>query len=111
MHVLVSFLKIKNVWATVYFECAYINKREWLFHRNTDTKAKNVIFWAKYVLMLKIMTFTNHHNPSTLHPQKWATDLLFKNNEICKHLTYFKTSPPPLCVGVINVWFLVESIF
>ena len=35
--------------------------------------------------------------------QKWTTDLLFKNNRICKHRTNYKTS---FHVDVINVWFL-----
>ena len=36
----------------------------------------------------------------SLNPQKWAIDLLFKNSRICNHVTNFKTSPSPFCVGL-----------
>ena len=42
--------------------------------------------------------------PYPHHPQKWTIDLLFKNNRIRKHVTNFKTLPPPFRVDVINVW-------
>ena len=60
-----------------------------------------------------IITSTNHPPPPLVHPhpQKWTIDLLFKNNRICKHVTNFKTSPPPLLTDVINVWTLLASIF
>ena len=44
---------------------------------------------------------------TTTHP----TDLLFKNNRICKHVTNFKTSPPPPYVDIINVWSLIRKNF
>ena len=40
------------------------------------------------------------------HPQKWTTDLLLKNNGICKHVTNF-----PFRVDVINVWSLIIIFF
>ena len=40
-----------------------------------------------------------------------SIDILFENNRICKHVTNFKTSPPPLLTDVINVWTLLASIF
>ena len=43
--------------------------------------------------------------------KKKKIDLLFKNNRIYKHVTNFKTSPPPLPTDVINAWTLVRSIF
>ena len=59
------------------------------------------------------MTSTNHPLPLPLHlhPQKWAIDLLFKNNSISKYVTNLKTSPPPLPTNVINVWVIIRRIF
>ena len=37
-------------------------------------------------------------------------DLLFKNNRMHKHVTNFKTPPPPFCVDVINVWSLSDVV-
>ena len=44
-----------------------------------------------------------------LLPEKWAIDLLFESNRICKHVSNFQTPPlTPFCVDVINVWSLVR---
>ena len=44
------------------------------------------------------------------HLQKWTIELLFKNNRNRKHVTNFKTPPPPFRVDVINVWSLTISV-
>ena len=57
------------------------------------------------------MMSTNHPDTPTPHPQKVAIDLLFQNNKICKHVTDFKTFPPPFPVDVINIRSLTGNIF
>ena len=52
-------------------------------------------------------------DPNPHHPQKWTTDLLFKNSRIRKHVSNFKT-PPPLPstfhVDLINAWSLKSCL-
>ena len=50
--------------------------------------------------------FDSPPHPYPLHSQNWTIDLLFKNNRIRKHVTNFKTPPPPFRVGVRNLWSL-----
>ena len=53
---------------------------------------------------------TNLLTPApTPYSEKLTKDILFKSNRIRKHATNFKTSSPPFCVDVINVWSLIGN--
>ena len=50
---------------------------------------------------------TNFVHPYTFHPQKWTTDLLFKDNRIRKHVTIFKNPLPRFCEDIMvlkDIW-------
>ena len=53
---------------------------------------------------------TNLLTPTpTPYLEKLTKDILFKKSRIRKHATNFKTSSPPFCVDVINVWSLTGN--
>ena len=84
-----------------------------MFHCNTGTKTKNITFLTLGIMQLwRPQKMTNFLTPIPIpHLQNWTIDMLFKNNRICKHVTNFKTSWPPFCVDIINVWSLIENNF
>ena len=83
-----SFPKVKEF--DIWFYISRLWNRQFIFTKGSsiyDVHKKWPIFWP----------------PWPHHPQNWTTDLLFKSNRISKHVTNFKTPPPPFRMAVINV--------
>ena len=84
-----------------------IPKKKQLMHFRWSLPVFTVVWGHPFMTSTKNDQSFDFRYPYLHHLQKWTIDLLFKNNIIRKHVTNFKTPPPPFRMEVINVWSLM----